>query len=126
MVEDIVPVTRLRMAESALGSTKVTEPFAPTEKLFQSITALDEVCLMASALPAGVPIVPCPDVIVPPFGSTACASARTTNATTEAQANRTAVDCRPLSDETAARMRINTPPMRRCCYASPAAHHGDR
>src|SRR5450755_1282105 len=56
IVEDVTPVTRLRMAEPAFGCTKLTLALAPTEKLVQSTTALGEDWLIVNALPAGVPI----------------------------------------------------------------------
>src|SRR6185437_13193124 len=69
MVDEVVPVTRLRIAEPAPGCTKLTLALAPTEKLFQSTTARDEVWLIESELPEGVPILTCPDATLAPCGS---------------------------------------------------------
>jgi len=56
IVEGVAPVTRLRMAAAEFGWTKLTLALPPTEKLFQSTIAFDELWLMVSVLPAGAPI----------------------------------------------------------------------
>ena len=47
MVEGVEPVTRLRMADDEFGCKKLTLLVWPTEKLFQSMTAFDEVWVIA-------------------------------------------------------------------------------
>src|SRR5450631_1242686 len=70
MVDEVEPVTRLRIADAASGCRNLTLPPAPTEKLFQSMMALVEFWLTVSALPDAAPITAWPDTTVPPRGST--------------------------------------------------------
>src|SRR5690348_16242454 len=106
MVDDVVPVTRLRMAAAELGWTKLTLALVPTEKLFQSTMAFEDPWLIVSVLSAGAPILTWPEATVPPCGRTACASAPAVIVARSAHASRSALlGCR-LPNALVSRLRI--------------------
>ena len=72
MVLVVLPVTRLRIADWAVGCTNRTVSPAPTEKLFQSTMARLLVWVTVVVLPL-VAIPALPAATRPPCGNTACA-----------------------------------------------------
>ena len=86
--EVVSPVTRLRIAESEFGWTKLTAAPAATEKLFQFTIARDDTWLTVSELVFGAKMLTCPEATDPPCGSSDWAAARGVNTSIDEQPRR--------------------------------------